>query len=141
MSKIITLKSIAFRLRHFKVNICCAHHQPVTQQRPVSAQTRSIDEYGLVEFSPILSQESGAVLAEFAALVSDCARVDPNQPTNVLLDSNLVIQTARGALLRTGWLESQQQHELSAAERCRAEKLPYGGSCVVLKSHLCIERR
>ena len=26
MSKFITLKSIVFRWRHFKVNICCAHH-------------------------------------------------------------------------------------------------------------------
>jgi hypothetical protein len=32
-----------------------------------------------------------AILAEFAALVDDCARVDPNHPTNVLLCSNLVI--------------------------------------------------
>jgi len=31
MSTFITLKSIAFRWRHFKVNICCAHHYPVTQ--------------------------------------------------------------------------------------------------------------
>ena len=26
ISKSITLKSLAFRWRHFKVNICCAHH-------------------------------------------------------------------------------------------------------------------
>jgi hypothetical protein len=44
-----------------------------------------------VEFSPIHAQEPDAVLAEFAALVDDCARVDPNHPTNVLLGSNLVI--------------------------------------------------
>ena len=63
--------------------------------RPISAQTRSIDEYGLVGFSPILAQEPDAVLAEFAVLVDDGARVDPNDPTHVLLGSNLVIQTAR----------------------------------------------
>jgi hypothetical protein len=44
-----------------------------------------------VEYSPILAQESAAVLAEFAALVDDCTRVDPNHPTNVLFGSNLVI--------------------------------------------------
>jgi hypothetical protein len=52
---------------------------------PVSAYTRSINEYGLAKFSPILAQEPAAVLAEFAALIDDCARVDPNHPTNVLL--------------------------------------------------------
>jgi len=26
MSTFITLKSIVFRWRHFKVNICCTHH-------------------------------------------------------------------------------------------------------------------
>jgi len=52
----------------------------------------SIDqEYSIVEFSPILAQEPAAVIAEFAALVDDCARVDPNYPTNVLLGSNLVV--------------------------------------------------
>jgi len=40
---------------------------------------------------PILAQEPAAVLTEFAVLVDDCARVDPNHPTNVLLGSNLVI--------------------------------------------------
>ena len=49
------------------------------------AQTRSIDEYGIAEFSPILAQEPAVVLAEFAVLVDDCARIDPNHPTNVLL--------------------------------------------------------
>ena len=44
---------------------------------------------------PILAQEPAAVLAEFAALVDDCTRVDPNLPTNVLLGSNMVIQTTR----------------------------------------------
>jgi hypothetical protein len=44
-----------------------------------------------VEFSPILAQEPAVVIAEFAALVDDCARLDANHPTNVLLDSNLVI--------------------------------------------------
>ena len=44
-----------------------------------------------MEYSPILAQESAAVLAEFAALVDDCTRVDLNHPTNVLLGSNLVI--------------------------------------------------
>jgi hypothetical protein len=29
-----------------------------------------------MEFSPILAQEPAAVLAEFAALVDDCARVE-----------------------------------------------------------------
>ena len=51
----------------------------------------SIDEYGLAEFSPFLAQEHAAVLAGFAPLVDDCAMVDPNHPTNVLLGSNLVI--------------------------------------------------
>ena len=41
--------------------------------------------------TPILAQETVVVLAEFAALVNDCAGVDPNHPTNVILDSNLVI--------------------------------------------------
>jgi hypothetical protein len=36
-----------------------------------------IDEYGLAEFSLILAQELVAVLA---ALVDDCARVDPSHP-------------------------------------------------------------
>jgi hypothetical protein len=40
---------------------------------------------------PILAQEPAVVIAEFAALVDDCARLDANHPTNVLLDSNLVI--------------------------------------------------
>ena len=71
---------------------------------------------------PILAQEPVAVLAEFAALVDDCTRVDPYHPTNVILGSNLVIQTTKGALLHSGWLESQQYHELCAAERCRAGK-------------------
>jgi hypothetical protein len=44
-----------------------------------------------VEFSPLLVQEPAAVLVEFAALVDDCARVDPNHHANVLLGSNLVI--------------------------------------------------
>ena len=48
-------------------------------------------QYGLAEFSPILAQEPVVVLGEFAALVNDSARVDPNHPTNDLLDSNLVI--------------------------------------------------
>jgi hypothetical protein len=39
-----------------------------------------MDEYGLVEFSPILAQEPAAVLAEFAALVDDCTRFDPSHP-------------------------------------------------------------
>ena len=42
-------------------------------------------------FTPILAQEPDAVLAEFAVLVDDGARVDPNDPTHVLLGSNLVI--------------------------------------------------
>jgi hypothetical protein len=29
---------------------------------------------------PILAQEPAAVLAEFAALVDDCARIDPSHP-------------------------------------------------------------
>jgi hypothetical protein len=45
----------------------------------------------LAELSPILAQEPVVVLAEFAALVTDCAGVDSNHPTNVILDSNLVI--------------------------------------------------
>jgi len=61
-----------------------------------TARTRlgiySIDQrIRLAEYSPILAQEPAAVLAEFAALVDDCTRVDPNHPTNVLLGSNLVI--------------------------------------------------
>jgi hypothetical protein len=40
---------------------------------------------------PLLVQEPAAVLAEFGALVDDCARVDPNHPLNVLLGSILVI--------------------------------------------------
>jgi hypothetical protein len=56
----------------------------------------SIDQrIRLAEFSTILAQEPAAVLAEFAALVDDCARVDPNHPRNVLSGSNLVIKTAR----------------------------------------------
>ena len=43
----------------------------------------------LAEFSPILAQEPAVVLAELAALVNDCVRVDPNYPTTVLLGSNL----------------------------------------------------
>jgi hypothetical protein len=43
------------------------------------------------DFSHILAQKPAAVLAEFAALVNDYARVDPNHPINVLLGSNLVI--------------------------------------------------
>jgi hypothetical protein len=43
-----------------------------------------------VEFSLILAQEPAAILAEFAALGDDCACVDPNHPTNVLLGSNLM---------------------------------------------------
>jgi len=37
MSKFITLKSLAFRWRHFKVNICCAHHYPLTQHGHISS--------------------------------------------------------------------------------------------------------
>ena len=37
MSNFITLKSIAFIWRHFKVNICCAHHYPVTQHWHISS--------------------------------------------------------------------------------------------------------
>ena len=37
MSKFVTLNSIAFRWRHFKVNICCAHHLPVTQHGHISS--------------------------------------------------------------------------------------------------------
>jgi len=59
--------------------------------RTISTWTRSIDEYGLAEFSPILAQEPAVVLAEFSALVNDCVCVGPNHPTNVLLGSNLVI--------------------------------------------------
>jgi hypothetical protein len=33
-----------------------------------------------VEFANILAQVPAAVLAEFAALVDDCARVDPSHP-------------------------------------------------------------
>jgi hypothetical protein len=44
---------------------------------------------------PILAQETAVVLAELAALVNDCTRVDPNHPTNLLLGSNMVIQTTR----------------------------------------------
>jgi hypothetical protein len=33
-----------------------------------------------VEFSPILSQEPAAILAEFTVLVDDCGRVDPSHP-------------------------------------------------------------
>jgi hypothetical protein len=59
-----------------------------------TARTRldidSIDEYSLAEFPPILAQDPAVVLAEFAALVDDCTRVDSNHPTNVLLGSNLV---------------------------------------------------
>ena len=51
----------------------------------------------------------------------------------------------QGALLHSGWLESQQWHELYAAECGRAEELSNGGSlraaCVVSKPHHCIERR
>jgi hypothetical protein len=44
-----------------------------------------------VEFSHILAQWPAAVVAEFAALVDDCACVDPIHPTNALLGSDLVI--------------------------------------------------
>ena len=37
MSKLITLKSIAFRWRPFKVNICCAYHKPVAQHGHISS--------------------------------------------------------------------------------------------------------
>jgi hypothetical protein len=33
-----------------------------------------------VEFANILAQVPAAVLAEYAALVDDCARVDPGHP-------------------------------------------------------------
>jgi hypothetical protein len=39
----------------------------------------------------MLAEEPVAVLAEFAVLVDECARVDPIHPTNVILGSNLVI--------------------------------------------------
>jgi hypothetical protein len=39
-----------------------------------------INEYGLTEYSPILAQKPVAVLAEFEALVDDCALVDPSHP-------------------------------------------------------------
>jgi hypothetical protein len=45
----------------------------------------------LAKFSPILAKEPAAVLAEFAALFDNCARVNPNHPTNVLLGFNMVI--------------------------------------------------
>ena len=61
----------------------------LTLHKPVSAYTRSIDEYVLAEFSPILAQAHVVVLAEFAALVDDCTHVDPNHPRNVLLGSKL----------------------------------------------------
>jgi hypothetical protein len=38
------------------------------------------DAYSLVEFANILPQEPAVVLAEFAARVDDCARVDPGHP-------------------------------------------------------------
>jgi transposase len=44
-----------------------------------------------------------------------------------------------------GRIPQDRIRRLITAERCRAEKLPYGGSlreaCVVSKPHLCIERR
>jgi hypothetical protein len=60
-----------------------------------TARTRlgidSIDQrIRLAKFTPTLAQEPAAVIAEFLALVVDCARVDLNNPQNVLLGSNLV---------------------------------------------------
>ena len=45
----------------------------------------------LAESPPFLAQEQAAIIAEFAALVDDCTRVDPNYPTNVPLGSNLAM--------------------------------------------------
>ena len=127
MSKFITLKSIAFRWRHFKVNICCVHHQPVTQNGPVSAQTRSIDEYGLAEFSPFLLKSMLQFLQSLRRwLTTAHASIQVIHKCSIEFKSSDL--NGQGALLRSGWLVSQQQHELCAAECCHAEKLPYGGS-------------
>ena len=37
MSQFFTLKSIACRWRHFKFNICCAHHKPVALHGHISS--------------------------------------------------------------------------------------------------------
>ena len=144
MSTFITLKSIAFSRRYFKVNICCVIYQPVTQHGPVSAQTRSINKYGLAEFSPFLLKSLLQFLQNLRRWLSTAqASIQIIPKCSIGFKSGDL--DGQGALLRSDWLKSQQQYELCAADCYRADKFPYGGSlreaCVVSKPHLCIQRR
>jgi hypothetical protein len=65
------------QLVHITDNLSAARYRDEVFHLDIDSINRRILSCGIL---PILAQEHAAVLAEFAALVDDCARVDPSHP-------------------------------------------------------------
>ena len=102
MSKFITLKSLVFRWRHFKVNICCAHHYPVAQHgldRSPNTVLRNSPH------SCSRACSSSCIVWGAGWRLCTCQSKSSHKCSIGFKSGDL---DGEGALLRSGWLESQQ---------------------------------